>query len=101
MITAQAAVSFICSYICCTLFWFLAGFENRTKRENLLFISVCIYFLGSIGVMFLLRWFLFDYLFLPSFLESPFLFLSSLAITYPVYNVLENNVIESEDSDND
>ena len=101
MITAQAATSFICSFICCTLFLFLADFKKRTKKQNLLFVSVCTYFLGAIGVLFVLRWFLFEYLVLPSFLESPFLFLSGVVITFPFYHALENRVEESEDSTDD
>ena len=101
MITAQVATSFICSYLCCTLFWFLTGFKQRTKRQNLLLAAVYVYFLGAIGVVFGLRWLLFEYFVLPSFFESPFLFLSGMVITLPCGRKFESRFEESEDSTDD
>lgn len=101
MITTQAAISFVCSYLCCSLFWLLSGFKKRTKQQNLLLVAVYLYFLAAIGIVFGLRWLLFEYFVLPSFFESPFLFLSGVVITYPFYREFESRFTDSEDSNDD
>ena len=101
MITTQAAITFVCSYLCCGIFWLLSGFKKRTKQQNLLLAGVYLYFLGAGGVVLGLRWLLFEFLVLPSFFESPFLFVSGMVITFPFYREFESRFDDNEDSNDD
>ena len=98
MVTVHAILPFVCSYLFSTLFWFLTGFKKRTKKQNLLLASVYIYFFVAIGAAFLLRWFLFECLVLPSFLESPIVFLFGVAVVYPFYRILKKDCADSSDN---